>query len=112
LASGVRRGAHGAYSNVACLNPAAAQRWTNQLDLDMEGALKIEQRLRQFIDEHIAPFITRHGYCNAACDRFMAGIGAWADVGDRMRWPYQSIPASEATRLRPIARELIPEFVP
>ncbi len=37
LASGVQRGAHGAYSNVACLNPAAAQRWTDQMRTDMRS---------------------------------------------------------------------------
>lgn len=31
LATGVSRGAHGAYSNVACLNPLFAQRWYNNI---------------------------------------------------------------------------------
>ena len=35
LASGIPRGAHGSYSNVACLNPAAAQRWTDQIQTDL-----------------------------------------------------------------------------
>lgn len=111
LASGVRRGAHGAYSNVACLNPAAAQRWTDQMCSDLPGALEIESRLRRFMDAHIAPFLTEQGFCNAACDRLLAGIGGWADVGAAMRWPYRSIAASEASRLREVARELLPEFV-
>lgn len=111
LASGMQRGARGAYSNVACLNPAAAQRWTDRMKTDMPGALELESRLCRFIDDHIAPFITRHGYCNAACDRLMALIGGWADVGEQMRWPYRSIPATEAQRLRPIARDLLPEFI-
>ncbi|MFW5693364.1 MAG: dihydrodipicolinate synthase family protein [Thermoguttaceae bacterium] len=111
LASGVRRGARGAYSNVACLNPRAAQRWTDQMQTDMPGALDVEQRLRRFMDECIRPFIVEQGYCNAACDRFMAVLGGWADVGERMRWPYRSIPAAEAERIRPAAERLIPEFV-
>lgn len=111
LASGVRRGAHGAYSNVACLNPAAAQRWTDQMQTDLAAALEVEQRLRRFMDGCIVPFITEQGYCNAACDRFLALLGGWADVGQRMRWPYRSIPAAEVERLRPVARELIPEFM-
>ncbi len=110
LASGVTRGAAGAYSNVACLNPAAAQRWTDLMGRDLPAALEVEARLRRFMDAHIAPFITEQGYCNAACDRLMACIGGWADVGWRMRWPYRSIPAEEAARLRPVVRELIPEF--
>ena len=112
LASGVQRGANGAYSNVACLNPAAAQRWTDQMRTDLAGALELEQRLRRFMDGYIAPFITEQRYCNAACDRFMALLGGWADVGERMRWPYRSIPAAEVERVRPAAQELIPEFIP
>jgi dihydrodipicolinate synthase/N-acetylneuraminate lyase len=111
LASGIQRGARGAYSNVACLNPAAAQRWTNQIQTDMTAALELETRLRRFMDEYIAPFIVQGGYCNAACDRFMAMLGGWADVGDRMRWPYRSIPSDEVERIRPVAQQLIPEFM-
>jgi len=110
LASGVARGAQGAYSNVACLNPAAAQRWTDLMRTDLPAALEVEARLRKFMSEHIAPFITEQSYCNAACDRLMASIGGWADVGWRMRWPYRAIPAEEAARLRPVVRELLPEF--
>jgi 4-hydroxy-tetrahydrodipicolinate synthase len=111
LASGVKRGAQGAYSNAACLNPAAAQRWYGLMLTDMEAALELESRLRAFMDAHIVPFIRDQGYCNAACDRLMALVDGWADVGESMRWPYRSIPATEATRLRPIAAGLIPEFV-
>ena len=111
LASGVRRGAQGAYSNVACLNPVAAQCWTKQMQTDMAGALELEQRLRRFMDGYIAPFITEQRYCNAACDRFMALVAGWADVGQRMRWPYRSIPAAEVARVRAAAQELIPEFM-
>jgi dihydrodipicolinate synthase/N-acetylneuraminate lyase len=112
LASGVSRGAHGAYSNVACLHPGAAQRWSDQMQDDLAGALEVEGRLQQFMSEHIHPFIADQHYCNAACDRLLAGIGQWADVGPRMRWPYRAIPPTEADRLRPIARSLLPEFFP
>jgi 4-hydroxy-tetrahydrodipicolinate synthase len=176
LATGIWQGAHGAYSNVACLHPGAAQRWWEQIvsDLSVEAAeprkwdrhrasmtqsqshfqgeewdrhqasmlwsqshfqgeewdrhrasmtqsqshfqgcaaFELEQRLRQFMDDHIAPFIRTGGYCNGACDRLLALIGGWTDVGWRMRWPYRSIPASEADRLRLIARESLPEFFP
>jgi len=110
LASGVERGARGAYSNVACLNPAAAQRWTDQMRTDLTAALELEQRLRRFIAGHIVPFITEQQYCNAACDRFMALLGGWADVGAHMRWPYRSIPSAEVARICPVAREILPEF--
>jgi hypothetical protein len=64
------------------------------------------------MDECIVPFIVQQQYCNGACDRFMAVLGGWADVGWRMRWPYRSIPVSELPRLRAVAQDLIPEFVP
>lgn len=112
LASGTARGARGAYSNVACLNPRAAKRWSDQMQTDPPSALELEGRLRRFMNEHISPLITEQGYCNAACDRLLALIGGWADVGAMMRWPYRSIPAGEADRLRPLAAALIPEFVP
>jgi 4-hydroxy-tetrahydrodipicolinate synthase len=111
LASGVQRGAQGAYSNVATLNPRAAQRWTDQMQTDLAGALELEQRLRRFMEGYIAPFIREQGYCNAACDRFMALVGGWAEVGTHMRWPYRSIPIAEADRIRQAARTLIPEFI-
>lgn len=111
LASGVASGAaQGAYSNVACLNPHAAQRWYEQMHTDIEGALELEVRIRDFMDHCIAPFITRDGYPNHACDRFMALVGGWADVGDRLRWPYASIPADLAPTVRQKGRDLIPEF--
>ena len=111
LATGIREGASGAYSNAACLHPGAAQAWYNQMLEDIDAALELESRLCGFIVDHIVPFITEAGYCPAACDRLLAQIGGWADVGDRMRWPYRAIPRHEADRLRPIAQELVPEFV-
>ncbi|OCT12565.1 dihydrodipicolinate synthase family protein [Paenibacillus pectinilyticus] len=110
LASGYARGAHGAYSNVACLSPLGAQRWYERMKTDLPGALEQEKRIVQFMTENITPYITVQGYCNAACDKLLSAIGGWAEVGTRLRWPYRWIPASEADRLRPIARELIPEM--
>ncbi|MCA8949665.1 MAG: dihydrodipicolinate synthase family protein [Planctomycetes bacterium] len=115
LASGVRRGAHGAYSNVACLHPGAAQAWSDGMATDLDGALEVEGRLRQFMAQAIAPFITRDRYCNAACDRLLAAVGGWGaafgGVGESMRWPYRSIPGSEIARVRAAARALVPEFI-
>ena len=111
LASGFSNGAHGAYSNVACLHPGAAQAWWNQMQTDLTGALELESRIRRFMDDHIVPFITEQKYCNAACDRLMANLGGWADVGNAMRWPYRSIPTTEIPRLREIARSILPEFL-
>lgn len=112
LASGFSKGAHGAYSNVACLHPGAAQRCWDQMQTDLPAALELESRIRRFMDDHIVPFITEQNFCNAACDRLMANIGGWADVGTHMRWPYRSIPETEIPRLREIVRKLLPEFSP
>jgi len=110
LATGIAHGAHGAYSNVACLQPAGAQRWYEQIISDPPAARELEQRIQAFMAQHIEPFITQQGYSNQAVDKLLAAIGAWADVGTRMRWPYRSIPHSEAERLRPIARAMLPEL--
>jgi 4-hydroxy-tetrahydrodipicolinate synthase len=111
LATGYSQGAHGAYSNVVCLNPLGAQRWYDLMTSDLPRALEIETRIRGFLADYIVPFITEQGYCNAACDKLMSVIGGSSDVGSKMRWPYRSIPAFEAERLRPIAYELIPEIM-
>lgn len=110
LASGVAQGAQGAYSNVACLQPAGAQRWYEQIIADPPAALELEQRIQAFMTHHIEPFITQQGYSNQAVDKLLAAIGAWADIGTRMRWPYRSIPGDEAKRLRSIARAMLPEL--
>ncbi len=110
LATGITLGAHGAYSNVACLNPFAAQKWFNQMQSDMNSALELEKRIKKFMCELIEPFITKQFFPNHACDRFMALVGGWADVGVNLRWPYKSIPAELAEPVRKKAREIIPEF--
>ncbi len=110
LATGVANGAAGAYSNVACLSPAGAQRWTNQMQTDLPAALAVEQRVRDFMSEHIAPLITTQGYTNQAVDKLLAAIGDWAPIGTRLRWPYRSIDPTVADQLRPIAHQMLPEF--
>ena len=112
LATGVARGAAGSYSNVACLHPVGAQRWYDMMKHDMTQALEVEKRIQQFMDEHIVPFITQQRYSNQALDKLLAAIGGWADIGTRLRWPYRWIPEKEAERLRPIARQIIPELFP
>lgn len=111
LATGVREGvAAGAFSNVACLSPAGAQRWTDRMAGDLAGALDVEARLQAFMDERIVPFRRDHGYSNPALDKLLAAIGGWGPVGTRLRRPYRWIPAEEAARLRPVAREMLPEL--
>lgn len=111
LATGHKEGvAAGAFSNVACLSPTGAQRWTELMRTDLEAALEIETRLRQFILGHILPF-AEQGYSNAALDKLLAAIGGWAPVGTRLRRPYKSIDPAAALQLRPIAKSLIPEIM-
>lgn len=111
LATGVSLGAHGAYSNVACLNPVAAQRWYQTMLSDMEAAQELEVRINRFMSELIHPFIAQSGFPNHACDRFMALVGGWANVGASLRWPYRSIPVEEVGRVRKAGHHIIPEFI-
>ncbi len=110
LATGISNGAHGSYSNVACLNPRAARQWYRLILADMGAALELEQRIRRFMDEHIVPFIVQGRYANQAVDKLLAAIGGWAPVGTRLRWPYRWIPEEEAVRLRPVLARALPEF--
>ena len=94
LATGVREGvAAGSFSNVACLSPRGAQRWTALMQADIGAALEIEQRMCRFTDEHIVPFRQKLGYSNAALDKLLAAIGNWGPVGTRLRFPYRWISA-------------------
>lgn len=110
LATGMRNGAHGAYSNVACLSPGGAVRWNHQMLRDPAGALELECRIRQFLSQHVLPFRQEWGISNQGLDKLLAAIGGWAEIGTRLRWPYSWIPEEEAIRLRPAARHLLPEL--
>lgn len=110
LATGILSGGHGSYSNVACLNPFAAQKWREQITTDQEGALELEKRIHLFMDELITPFIVKGHFPNHACDRFMALVGQWADIGNCLRWPYRSIPEEYVLPVREQGRHIIPEF--
>lgn len=110
LISGIRSGAHGAYSNMACLNPFAAQKWYELSQTDLPSALELENRINRFMSNFIAPLITVDRYPPHACDRFMALMGGWADIGENLRWPYRSIPSALASSVREKAIHIIPEF--
>lgn len=112
LASGIQAGAHGAYSNIACLHPGAAQAWYHTMITDMEKALELEKRIGHFMEQLIRPYITVHGYSNQAVDKLMAAVGGWAPIGTRMRWPYFGINEGEVKAIRVAAKKIIPEFFP
>lgn len=112
LATGVRHGvAAGAFSNVACLSPSGAQRWTELMLIDPAAARDIERRLCSFMDDHIVPFRRDHGYSNGALDKLLAAIGNWAPVGTRLRRPYRWIDEGVTEQLRQAARSQLPEIM-
>jgi len=109
LATGVLQGAHGSYSNVACLAPRGAKRWYDLMHTDIGAALAIQRKILAFFQMHIAP-LAGQGYSNPALDKLLAAIGGWAAIGTRLRWPYRGVSTDEARRLAPIARETAPEL--
>jgi len=110
LASGFKEqvGA-GAYSNVACINPAAAQQWWHLMHTDIDAAIDLEKRMNAFFDRCIVPF-KNAGYSNPALDKFLAAAGGWGTIGTRLRKPYQWIDKNEVLAARNMAEGLIPEF--
>ena len=109
LASGYARGAAGAYSNVACLDPAGAARWYAQITTDLPAALAFEERLRGFLDTHIAP-LGRAGHSDPALGKTLAAIGGWAPIGTRVRWPHRSVDEAAIPALRKAAEAAVPEL--
>lgn len=109
-ASGIAKGAHGAYSNMACLNPKAAQQWALLAQTDMDAALELEGRIMTFMKGAIIPFITEQGYSNQACDKLLAAVGGWGSITSRIRWPYAWVPHKEVAGLRSYGKTVIPEF--
>jgi len=110
LASGFKsKVASGSYSNVACINPKAAQKWWGLMQTDIGAALDIEQRMLQFFKECIAPYQQKQ-YSNPALDKFLAAIGGFVKTGTRLRWPYKFISENDVVPARERAMQLIPEF--
>jgi dihydrodipicolinate synthase/N-acetylneuraminate lyase len=109
LASGIRRGAAGSYSNVACLSPDGAARWLVSMEQDPNAAADLERRINAFFDCHIAP-LKAAGFADAALDKTLAHIGAWAPIGTRTRWPYRWVEESVALSLRSVARRQLAEL--
>jgi dihydrodipicolinate synthase/N-acetylneuraminate lyase len=110
LATGISLGAHGAYSNVACLHPVAAQNWYEIIKADMPSALELQSRIQLFMRECIVPFITARGYSNQAVDKFMAALGGWTHIMPRLRWPYRWIGEDELEQIRQTGKGILPEF--
>jgi dihydrodipicolinate synthase/N-acetylneuraminate lyase len=110
LATGISKGAHGSYSNVACLNPLGAQKWYNMMEDDMEKAFKVEDNLQYFLSTYIFPLMTQNNYSNQAIDKLLSAIGGWVDITPRLRWPYRWVPEATAQELRSAARKILSKF--
>lgn len=111
LASGLARGAHGAYSNVACLSPAGAQRWYELCRSDPAAGARWEQRILGFWERNIAPLITQHGLSNMAADKAAATAGGWLPgLQPRLRWPYRGAPSEWVREIGQNARRDVPEL--
>ena len=111
LADGLARGARGAYSNVACLSPAGAQRWYELCVRDPEAGAALGRRIAAFWTDNIAPIITRDGLSNMAADKAAAVAGGWLPgFSARLRWPYHSVPDAHAREIGVRARASVPEL--
>jgi len=110
LATGMTLGGHGAYSNMSCVNPFAAQRWYELMKVDRDASLEIESRIHRFFQTSILPLISEKGYSGFACDRFLMTVGGWAPIEGKVRWPYRSIPEGAVFEARKSAKSIIPEF--
>lgn len=108
LATGFSRGAMGAYSNVACLQPRGAVRWNRLMETDLTEALTQEKSIQRFMTEAILPFREKQGRSNMALDKILAWAGNWLEMPTRLRWPYIGITADEASGLRERARRDMP----
>jgi dihydrodipicolinate synthase/N-acetylneuraminate lyase len=111
LADGLARGAHGAYSNVACLSPAGAQRWCDLCRSDPRAGKDLGERIQAFWIEQVRPLITRDGLSNMAVDKAAAVGGAWLKgLTPRLRWPYRGATVEQARQIGELARRELPEL--
>jgi dihydrodipicolinate synthase/N-acetylneuraminate lyase len=111
LATGLAQGARGAYSNVACLSPAGAQRWYELCLVDPAEALAWQEKIVRFLFAEVVPYAKAHGLSNMACDKALAAAGGWLPgLTPRIRWPYAGFPPEEVERLGRSARQAVPEL--
>jgi len=109
-ATGVLRGAHGSYSNMACLSPAAAISWDRLTRSDPDAALATEARIAAFMAEAIAPILAA-GHPGYAVDKAMAAAGGWTTITPRLLWPCEGLADTDVARIGDAAGRHIPEFV-
>jgi 4-hydroxy-tetrahydrodipicolinate synthase len=111
LADGLARGARGAYSNVACLSPAGAQRWYDLCRRDLQAGKELGVRIQAFWLGNVRPLITRDGLSNMAVDKAAAVAGGWLKgLTPRLRWPYRGASVEAARQIGEVARRELPEM--
>jgi 4-hydroxy-tetrahydrodipicolinate synthase len=111
LANGLRRGAHGAYSNMASLSPAGAQAWYDLCRINLPEGLKLQQKITHFFSAHVAPLITDRKFPNVAADKLLAVAGGWLPgLTQKVRWPYATVHDDDIARVGAAARSALPEF--
>lgn len=111
LATGLSRGAKGAYSNVACLSPWGAQKWYELCLRNPSEGLKLEQKINTFIFGEVMPLVTVKKLPNMSADKALAVAGGWLPgFTSRVRWPYESATEAETTRIGSTARTALPEL--
>lgn len=111
VAEGIARGAHGAYSNVACLSPAGARRWYELCVRDLPAARDLGGRISAFWLAQISPIIRRDGMSPMAADKAAAVAGGWLPgLSPRVRWPYRSVAPEFARQIGVVARAELPEL--
>ncbi len=110
MATGLKNGASGSYSNVACLSPAQTVAWYAQCLSDLDHALEVEERLCRFMTQACGP-ILEAGYPSYTCDKLFAHISGWTQISTRMMWPHSGPSQEMIQRANLIAKKLIPEFM-
>ncbi|MFO1449335.1 MAG: dihydrodipicolinate synthase family protein [Opitutaceae bacterium] len=111
LADGLQRGARGAYSNVACLSPAGAQRWYEQCVHAPDEGRALGRRILAFWEASVAPVITVDGLSNMAADKAAAVAGGWLPrLTPRLRWPYRWASPERVNSIAERARREVPEL--
>jgi dihydrodipicolinate synthase/N-acetylneuraminate lyase len=109
-ASGVAQGAHGSYSNMACLSPAGAVWWARQVTANPNLARDVETRIGRFMQEAIQPLLNE-GFPGYACDKAMAAAAGWAGLSPRLLWPYAGVSDSAVARIAQSASRHLPDFL-
>jgi dihydrodipicolinate synthase/N-acetylneuraminate lyase len=107
MATALKRGAAGSYSNVACLSPRGTVYWYGLMKTDTEKALKLEEEIHRFMNLCIAPLMAS-GYAGFVMDKLNAAAGDWFPLDSRVRWPYRYPEDETVKKIRKDALEILP----